>query len=131
MATAEIGGMTLGRFRRSNLTENDIRSIRGSSQTNKALALQYRVSIVTIWSIRNFRTWKHVKMNWPAEHDAMLRELRPRAELTQTEIAQAINARHGTEYTHRHISRRSAELGLPKRQVHAPQQRASQWWRND
>lgn len=70
-------------------------------------------------------------MNWPAEHDAMLLELRPRPELTQSEIAQAINAKHGTDYTHRHICRRAAELGLPKRQNNAPRARASTWWRAD
>lgn len=69
-------------------------------------------------------------MNWPAAQDAMLLELRPNPELSQTDIAQAINAKHGTEYTHRHICRRAAELGLPKRQANAPRQRSSQWWKD-
>lgn len=70
-------------------------------------------------------------MNWPTEHDSMLRELRPRQELTHAEIARAINAAHGTNYTHQNIARRAAELGMPKRHRYAPPQRSSEWWRND
>jgi len=54
-------------------------------------------------------------MSWLPEHDAALLDLYPRGELTQHDIAVALNSRFGTEYTFHHISKRAASLGLPKR----------------
>ena len=50
-------GRSLGR---SNLTEQDVRDIRMSSESERAAANRYGVSQVTIHHIRTRKTWKHV-----------------------------------------------------------------------
>lgn len=44
----------------SKLTEDAVRDIRASQDTNSMLAKKYGVSRRNIWSIRNMKTWKHV-----------------------------------------------------------------------
>ncbi len=45
---------------RAKLTENDVKEIRASSATERALAAQYGVSQVSIHFIRTRKTWKHI-----------------------------------------------------------------------
>ncbi len=44
----------------SKLTENDVRYIRKSSETNSFLAKKYNVRQQTIWKIRKRNLWKHI-----------------------------------------------------------------------
>ncbi len=44
----------------AKLTEADVRAIRASSETLKALAGRYGVTIGPIWAIRKRRTWTHI-----------------------------------------------------------------------
>lgn len=45
---------------RNLLTEDDVRAIRESGETNRDLALRYEVAQSTIEHVRARRTWKHV-----------------------------------------------------------------------
>jgi len=45
---------------RSKLTDQDVRDIRASTETNRALGKKYGVSNVAIQAIKTRRTWKHV-----------------------------------------------------------------------
>lgn len=44
----------------AKLTEAQVREIRSDPRGSFAVARQYNVTPVTIWSIRTFRTWKHI-----------------------------------------------------------------------
>ena len=45
---------------KSSLTDQDVRDIRMSGETNRALGERYGVSNVTIHNIRTRKTWKHI-----------------------------------------------------------------------
>ena len=49
-----------GESRSKNLTEQDVRYIRESTETSAALAIKYNVSQQTLCDIRKRRSWKHV-----------------------------------------------------------------------
>lgn len=46
---------------RAMLTEEEVREIRASRESDRALAAWYGVGKTAIWNARNFVTWKHVK----------------------------------------------------------------------
>ena len=50
-------GRSIGR---SSLTEQDVRDIRSSSESERAMARKYGVSQVAVHNIRVRKTWKHV-----------------------------------------------------------------------
>jgi hypothetical protein len=56
-ARSDSVGRSIGH---STLTEQDVRDIRTSSESERAMAKQYGVSHVAIHNIRTRKTWKHV-----------------------------------------------------------------------
>jgi len=57
---SERGDATGRSIGHSSLTEQDVRDIRTSSEPERATAVKYGVSQVTINSIRTRKTWRHV-----------------------------------------------------------------------
>ena len=51
-------GMKMGR---AKLTPDDVRYIRRAKESQRDLAHRFGVGETTVWSVRNFKTWKGVK----------------------------------------------------------------------
>lgn len=45
----------------AKLSENAVRQIRASAETDTALAARYGVSISVVWNVRHRKTWRHVE----------------------------------------------------------------------